>query len=175
MGDFTVLGWTTTLLYAVACYLSYRALNYYRACPKSETFNVLQRRGWAIVFGYMLVLGLNKQLDLQSLLAKGGTYLVLAFKVYQYNRTVEVAIFATAALLTFLSAGLALSTFLGGSRFLRMSLIGLGFVAAYVLFRAALFQRISSKGSMPLVAYLEPIGIIITSTGAYAQLSALKK
>ncbi len=135
---------------------------------------MIQRRGWGLILLCMLVLGTNKQLDLQSLLTEGGKHVVIALRLFQFHRTVQVAIFAIAGIVAFSCAFVAIPAFISGSRYLRISFVGVGAIAAYVLFRAAQIQKISSKVDLPFVAYLELAGILVTILGTFGQLNSLK-
>src|SRR5688572_23307106 len=75
IGDPTVMGWVTVATYAAAAFFSFEALRASRlgarklaaiAPPEAENQRDLVKL-WSLVTLAMVVLGLNKQLDLQSL------------------------------------------------------------------------------------------------------------
>ncbi len=168
MGDFTVLGWATTGLYFVAAYLSYQSYRHYYRLPFTPDTHT-HRRGWALHLLFMSALGINKQLDLQTLIIRGGRDLVVALRLFQYHRTVQVAVFVGAAVFVFGSIFFSLPIFLRAKPPLRVGFWGLGVVAAYVMCRVALFQKISSKVGTELIHYVEPIGILMICYGAWLE------
>ena len=145
VGDPTVVGWTTTGLYLVASSLAVRAARRLGAGQGPEELSAsdsqLLARFWWLVFGIMLLLGVNKQIDLQTLFTQTAKQLAKAQGWYEARRRYQAAFVASAVLVV--GAGVALLSYvLRGvlSRVLR-PILGLFIVATYILLRAALFQH----------------------------------
>ena len=90
VGDPTVLGWTTFALYLIAAACSLRCgLIGGKSGNPSELGHV-----WRVQAGVFLLLGLNKQLDLQTALIELGRRLTLFAGWYQYRREIQILFFA---------------------------------------------------------------------------------
>ena len=81
IGDPTVAGWGTVVAYAVCAVLGFMALT--RAQDKRE------RIFWGLVTLAMLSLGVNKQLDLQSMLTAAGRCLSQLQGWYEERRVFQ--------------------------------------------------------------------------------------
>jgi hypothetical protein len=83
IGDPTVIGWVTVAAYAVAALLSLR-------CARRAA-EPLEFRFWAVLSVALVLLGINKQLDLQSLVTQVGRDLAFAQGWYENRRIVQAA------------------------------------------------------------------------------------
>ena len=99
VNDPTVLGWIATIEYFWVCLL----------CMQASRFTGLSERrittAWGIVAILILFLGVNKQLDLQTLLKIASKRIVVSWGWYEERRSLEIIfliVFAT-ALLSFFS------------------------------------------------------------------------
>src|SRR5437899_2447181 len=88
VGDPTVLGWTTFALYLIAAILSFRAATVSRSREQAAVGQV-----WSWIALALLVLGLNKQLDLQTLVIQFAAGLARREHVYEYRRTIHALFF----------------------------------------------------------------------------------
>jgi hypothetical protein len=88
IGDPTFAGWFTVFSYILAAYLSFRV---YRDLPKLHHPHHKQRLFWLAIGLLSLVLGFNKQLDLQSLLTSIGKYYAYQQGWYQQRRLVQMS------------------------------------------------------------------------------------
>ncbi len=91
IGDPTIVGWVTVALYAVAALLALR-------CARRASLPV-EFRFWAVATVVLILLGFNKQLDLQTLIVQIGRD--VAFRQGWYDRRRE----AQALLIALLVAG----------------------------------------------------------------------
>lgn len=94
----------------------------------------------------MLVLGLNKQLDLQSLLTEVGRALARAEGWYGQRRVVQgwfIALILAAMCVTLMAGAVALLSRRWSSRWkgCRLALLGAGLLLVYVAFRAVSFHH----------------------------------
>jgi hypothetical protein len=138
IGDPTVLGWLTVAVYlfaAVACGWAAWRDGGRRARP--VVF-------WLVLAILLTLLGINKQLDLQSLLTVVARRLLSQQGLYQARRTYQVAFIGCVAIL---SLG-ALVAFLWFSRHeLRsrwLALVGMVFILGFVVIRAASFHHVDA-------------------------------
>src|SRR5262245_43699548 len=120
IGDPTVAGWATVVAYAVCAVLGFLALR--RAQSNRE------RNFWGLVTLAMLCLGMNKQLDLQSMLTAAGRCLSQLQGWYEERRVFQrhfiIGLLTAAGL--FLAAALWLMR--GRLRRNGLALLGLAFV-----------------------------------------------
>ncbi|RUL87325.1 hypothetical protein [Tautonia sociabilis] len=172
IGDPTVLGWATAASYlavAVACArIAWRpAGRPGSAGPRSAAF-------WGMLALGMLLLGINKQLDLQSLVTDLGRRLAREQGWYDVRHEVQRLF-----ILGVTGAGLGLLAAVGvvfrsEARRRPMALLGMGFLVVFVVIRAASFHRVDlllGRGWMGVrVNYLLELGGI-----ACVGLSALRR
>ncbi len=134
IGDPTVAGWVTVAAYAVCALLSFMTLM--RGQDSRE------RTFWGLVALAMLTLGVNKQLDLQSMLTAAGRCLSQLQGWYEKRRVFQLEFII--ALLMFASLLLTLAVWLmrGHLRRNGLALLGLAFVVAFVAVRAVGFHHV---------------------------------
>jgi len=142
IGDPTIIGWTITIAYFIAAFLCWRA-------GKVERENNLGTRNshsYLLWFGLaiiLLVLGLNKQLDLQTLLTSVGREIALSQGWYGIRREVQSIFIGFLALLGLLSMGIICWRL--RDRFWEFWLIILGLVLlfSFIFIRAASFNHVN--------------------------------
>lgn len=178
IGDPTVLGWAAVIAYLAAAWLCYRAavtagvsLGEARASARRE------RILWSLFAGALLLLGLNKQLDLHSALTEALRIVSRDQGWYESRREYQAVFVATLAFVAALGVA-SLSAFTRRlSRSIKLAGLGLGFLAAFVLVRAASFHHTDQLlGSRVLGLkaswILELAGIAIAALGARQRVSA---
>lgn len=178
VGDPTLLGWLTFVAYFVACAACVRAMLSSRfgaqklaqVSPEEANNQRALAVMWLGLSVLMLLLGMNKQLDLQTLLTEVGRDLAKAQGWYGGRRVVQVAFLAGLTLFAG-GAGLALSYAL--RKVLKRVLpvmLGVGLIVAYVLVRAATFNHLAPGGgrasALP-VWILELSGILLVTFAAH--------
>ena len=89
IGDPTLAGWITVLLYAWAAWMCHRVLRRDRLRRFVLTTN--ERLVWRLMFAGMIALGINKQLDLQSALTEGARMLAMKQGWYEHRRQFQEA------------------------------------------------------------------------------------
>jgi len=160
IGDPSLAGWVTVAAYGLAmvlCFLNARRLP---RCP--------ERRFWLLMAVVMAVLGINKQLDLQSWFTEIGRDRALADGWYENRRFVQgIFVFWLAM------GGIFVKVWLGVrlknlSRYARMAGAGLLLLMVFVVMRAASFHHIDvllglSFGNVRInvVMELSALGIIV--------------
>jgi len=163
IGDPTAGGWITVALYLLAagsCWMTVRVLR--RQDPKDKS----DARLWRNISVLFFLLGINKQLDLQSGLTELGRMVAYSGGWYEHRQTVQiyfiVGITAVClAILPVLIFGLRKAPFQTW-----MAVAGSTFVLGYVLIRAASFHHMDSFLRTRLLGLkwywiLEMAGIVI--------------
>jgi hypothetical protein len=167
VGDPTVLGWTTFVLYLLASVCSLRCgFTDGKLENRSEVGQV-----WRVQAGVLLLLGLNKQLDLQTPLIQFGKRLALSWGWYEYRSVIEIAFFAGLAVLI----GLVVMRHAQAARsFARkhpLAASGDVLVGAYILIRTIYMDHLDgimgfSLENVPGLWSGEILGLILVTSGA---------
>lgn len=134
IGDPTVIGWVTVVAYAATALLALR-------CARRSA-EPLEFRFWAVLAATLVLLGINKQLDLQSLFTQTGRDLAFAQGWYENRRMVQAAFIgfliaaglAVGALLLWVARSLPLST--------QIAAAGLVALVVFVVIRGASFHHV---------------------------------
>lgn len=178
IGDPTPLGWLTFAAYLVAAWVCWRAHRSCRfgsraLCASASHEAEHQRRlarWWLGLGALMFLLGLNKQLDLQTQLTELGKYLARAQGWYAGRKQVQIAFVAVLALgLVTVGLGVAFALRHVVRRILP-ALVGLILILCFVELRAAAFYVLrATPSSGPLTGewILELAGIGLVTWGAY--------
>lgn len=151
IGDPTVGGWLTVGLYLTAVGASWYVLRAGDGLPRPLQAN--EQWVWRALTAMLLVLGINKQLDLQSALTEIGRYVANHQGWYSERGRVQVAFIAGIAVIgaTLLTALLYLAS---GAPFPTLWAIGGGVcLAVFVVIRAASFHRVDTWLAESLVGF----------------------
>lgn len=142
IGDPTVGGWLTVILYFTATWTTWRLLRAWGALdtpvPRHE------RLFWNALLIALIALGLNKQLDLQSAATEIGRILSEQQGWYKHRRQVQEAFIAGIAImgLTVLAATLSLTWRAPGATL--FALVGSVCLVVFVVVRAASFHHVDA-------------------------------
>ena len=139
IGDPTVGGWLTVILYVLASVSCWRAA---RKVGARDINTLQERRGWQFISVLFLALGINKQLDLQSALTEAGRVVANIQGWYAQRALVQLAFIVVVAIICTI-AGIALVIWARRARLpARLALVGTIFVLCFVLIRAASFHHV---------------------------------
>jgi hypothetical protein len=140
IGDPTVLGWVTVVAYLVAALCCFRAA--WREVRTDNERPIRPATFWLVLCGLLVALGINKQLDLQSLLTQIGRDVFRAHGIYNQRRVYQVGFIALVALL----CGTAIGAFFWASRRVPharwLAFVGVTFIFGFVVVRAASFHHV---------------------------------
>jgi hypothetical protein len=170
IGDPTVIGWVTVAAYLVAALGSFRA-----AWREPRTDDKRPNRPatfWLVLCGLMVALGINKQLDLQTLVTQIGRDVIRSWGLYQQRRELQAGFILAVALLC---AAAVAAFFWSARRTLRhrwLALVGTVFILGFVVVRAASFHHIDAFlaariGGMKWNWVLELGGITAVAVAAF--------
>lgn len=167
------MGWVTVAAYFAAAALVLLVCLRLKQQPQNAA--PPERRFWWLLLLLLAFLGVNKQLDLQTLLTEVGRRLARAQGWFQYRRTVQ-AVFV----LAFGACGFAAYLWVWRSvraslRQCALALAGLWFLGCFVLVRAASFHHVdaflsSGPAGIRMNWVLELGGIAVTAAGALRRL-----
>lgn len=142
IGDPSLGGWLTVLLYFVAAWATWRVLH---ALKRPRTYAGSNERWfWKALFIGLLVLGVNKQLDLQSAFTELGRILADRRGWYDDRRQIQMAFIAGVGImgLTLFAAMLHLTW--GAPTAAIWALTGSTCLVTFVVIRAASFHHVDS-------------------------------
>jgi hypothetical protein len=166
IGDPTWFGWLTTAAYFVTAWLCFDSFRRARLQGKGE-------RIWLLLAGGMLLLGFNKQLDLQSLLKEVGRTIAHRGGWFDQRREVQATF---GGFIVALAAVSAFRIFWVARRQpvqVRWSLLGALMLIAFVVMRVASFEHLG----MPNLgdnfnAIMEFAAVLCVAGGAWRRRSA---
>ena len=167
IGDPTFLGWLTVAAYLVAGILCWRAAAHARRGDRNAFWF------WTLFAACMLALGINKQLDLQSLFTAVLKQFAKSTGWYE-DRRIFQAIFI--GLIAFFGVAFALLAWIWTSRALpqhRLTLLGGVFLLSFIVIRAASFHHFDEILGMRL-AFLRINHLLELGGIACIALGALK-
>ena len=174
IGDPTWTGWVTTIGYFLASYLCFGAYRRVaRSQPQPGQQEAVRRLAliWWILTAALCFLGINKQLDLQTMFTEIGRSVAYSQGWYQRRRTVQMAFVVMMAVLGLLGIAGMFRLARGHLRQLRLALVGTVFLIAFVAIRATSFHMIDMVLStqlklMRVNALVEMSGIALVAIGA---------
>ena len=198
IGDPSLVGWLTVVAYLLAAALCWRAFR--RLGPRDGAdrltanatavalllLTLTARRGpilaapavarlralWLGLATVLLLLGINKQLDLQTALTESFRRLAIEQGWYDIRRPVQVAFILLVAVLGFVAFRAVMLLARDELRSLSAVLGGVVFIICFVIIRAASFHHIdillgSDIGGFHLNWLVELGGILFVAVGAY--------
>jgi hypothetical protein len=136
IGDPSFMGWATTFLYLLTSLQCWRLIRGAHKSPRSESLI------WLSLAIGLLVLGLNKQLDLQTAFTETGRILARRQGWYEARRSFQlvfVALFAATTLL--MSVGLLYLT-RNASVAARVAVFGMVVLLGFILIRGVSFHHV---------------------------------
>ena len=168
IGDPTIIGWITVVAYLVASVISFQAAN--RAQLNGVRWRI-DSHFWLMMGLLLLVLGINKQLDLQSLLTEFARAAAKSGGWYEQRREYQRLFIASIAGTTMVGAAILMVWSRRLSRSQQVALLGTCFLLAFIVIRAASFHYVDLLLSQSLLgarwnSILELLGIgLIGSSG----------
>lgn len=190
IGDPTLMGWLTVVAYFAATWLCLRAFMVEKAGPPRPYRQAIgalvrvvrkhwpsppapaRRAGlWLVLAGILAFLGVNKQLDLQSLLTEIGRVSAIEQGWYEQRRPIQVG-FIGAVLVSAAAAVVALAWLVRGHlRDFRLAIGGMVLLVGFVVVRATSFHDMDAfihrgVGGLEINWIFELGGIALVSVAA---------
>jgi hypothetical protein len=179
-GDPTLLGWLTVAVYLCAAFLS--ILCAWRADRIFPGDYILAHRIiWSGLAIGMLFLGINKQLDLQTQFTSLGRQIAFQQGWYEIHHRVQVMFVAGLVCASLLLLGFLAWTIRRSWKHYWILLIGLLFLARFIVVRAASFYNVSLPqlsrftGGFRINWLLEILGAALVCVSALNTLKPWKK
>ena len=140
IGDPSWMGWVTVLAYFVAALLCLGCASL-RNDRAPKPLQQQHRWGWLSFALILVLLGINKQLDLQSLLTVIGRNLVRLEGWGDYKRVIQALFLLTLVASSIFVYGWAIARFRWFYRHYRLAFLGMAFLILFILARAASFHH----------------------------------
>ena len=179
IGDPTVMGWATVIAYGAACVLCiWVAMEKPRGLAPPDLSK--HWMFWSTLGVIMLLLAINKQLDLQMWFWLTGRNMAKANGWYEQRRTIQVA--SMLAISVVACAGLAYFTWLTRSAFRQrlLALLGVVFTVCFVLISASSLHHVDTVLGWRVAGVktdwvLENGGILLVIIAALKAIKASRK
>jgi len=158
VGDPSFIGWFTVAAYFLVSTLAFKI-----CASSSKLFLIINERKqklfWLIVAVIILFLGINKQLDFQSLITEVGRYYAKENGWYEIRR--EIQFWGIISLLLFSLTTLTVFIFKMGSIIKSnwLAIFGMTLLLSFVLIRAAAFYHVTVFNNQQFNGLLELSGI----------------
>ncbi|MFM1869166.1 MAG: hypothetical protein RL591_2574 [Planctomycetota bacterium] len=168
VGDPTVLGWTITVAYAVAAWMTLRAAACANAWRGRRITGVTAPIGeglvrfWLFACVVVVILGLNKQLDLQRLLTETARAIAKDGGWYRDRKPLQYGVMAVCFLAAMGVSCWMAWTLRGYWRRIWLVVVGVLILAAYVVMRGTSHHDVDAlmrAGPVPLKDSMELVGI----------------
>lgn len=140
IGDPSVAGWLTVVLYAAAAWTTWRLLRDWEALSPGAALH--EDWFWKMLLIGLVLLGINKQLDLQSALTEIGRMLADQQGWYENRRQVQIAFIVGIAIMGVTVLGATLNLTWGAPSATFWALLGSTGLLVFVVIRAASFHHI---------------------------------
>jgi hypothetical protein len=137
IGDPTIGGWVTVVLYFLACASCWKTAGAVR-----DRDGQGDRYAWRAISVSFFALGINKQLDLQSALTELGRILANAGGWYEQRQTVQVYFIIGVAVVCLMAALILLFWARRSPVQTWLAIVGSTFILGFILIRAASFHHI---------------------------------
>lgn len=172
IGDPTLVGWVTVAAYAIAAVICVM-------CHRNEV-EAAQRRFWTGMAVVMLLLGINKQLDLQTWFTQLGRDFALEQGWYARRRAVQVLFIVWLFLLAVVGWGWLRVRLHVLDKYAKWAAFGLLLLTVFVIVRATSFHHVDRLigirfDNVSVNAALELSGVCLVSFAAFFRLRFSKK
>ena len=140
IGDPSMGGWLTVVMYFIAAWVVWRLLRNWRASGTQLAQN--EPWFWRALLVALIFLGLNKQLDLQSAFTEIGRIVTHRWGWYEDRRQLQMAFIAGAALMGLTLFAVTVQLTWGAPAPTIWALVGGTGLVVFVVIRAASFHHV---------------------------------
>lgn len=141
IGDPTILGWVTVIAYLVSAVLCIWAA---RCCPLRNSVEAKAERNprlfWWVLALILILLGINKQLDLQTWLDQYGRDKAIEYGWYRSRELIKFGFITGLAVFGVLLTGLTAYLLKNVNWTVKLAVLGSVLLFCFVLLRASSFQ-----------------------------------
>lgn len=165
VGDPSIMGWSITFAYLVTT-----AICFWRAKRSTEQHKFF----WFLIGLFLILMGINKQLDLQTLFIQTAKHLSIEYGWYEHRHKVVLGFIAALLLWGAASQAWLYSVMEKLDRYEKLALFGLGILFVFIAARAAAFQHMDIFANSKMLAQrmywaMEMSGIVCIAAAASFQ------
>jgi hypothetical protein len=169
IGDPSVMGWVTVIVYFIVAII----------CLKAAVSEKPEKLFWLFLTFTLIALGINKQLDLQSLLIQFGRGIAIEQGWYKDRRLIQVVFIILLGLLGISALTVLIKTYHHACFTVKIALTGCAILFSFILIRASSFNHLDIFINMKLASaiingLLELGGLIVIGTGGYRYITRNK-
>lgn len=170
IGDPTIGGWITVVLYVLAAWACYWVLRLER--QRLVVLSANERLIWRLLLLGMIALGINKQLDLQTALTEWGRILAFEQGWYDNRRQYQEAFIAAVPVAGLTALAVMLVLIWGAPAPTLWACTGAAGLVVFVAIRAVSFHHVDEilgwhLAGMPLNWILEMGSLVVIGWGAF--------
>lgn len=176
IGDPTIIGWVTVAVYFIVAIICFKAA----FTPKlnNNQNNLHQEKQikhfWLFLTFFLIALGINKQLDLQTLFTQIGRAIAIEHGWYNSRQAFQMSFIIFIGLLGVISVFILFRTYQNASSSVKIALVGCIILFVFILVRASSFHHMDIFINMKL-AGVRMNGILELSGLAIIGLGGLRK
>jgi len=170
MGDPTPLGWTITIAYGATAWCCWRAARRGSHAGGRAARPAIARL-WTALAAVLVLLGLNKQLDLQTMLTAVVRDAAKQQGWYADRRPVQIAAVVGALVLVVMAGALVGRAVRGELRRLWPAVAGVAVLGAYAAMRTTSLHEIDAfmaRGPLPMKWWGELLGLALIASASVA-------
>ena len=165
IGDPTIIGWVTVAVYFIVAIICLKA-------AFTSNYEKPIKNFWLFLTLFLIALGINKQLDLQSLLTQIGKDMAISQGWYKDRRLVQAGFIILIGLLGITALTFLIKTYRNANFSIEIALTGCIILFSFILIRASSFHHMDIFINMKLVGVkmnwlLELGGLAIIGLGGF--------
>lgn len=160
IGDPTIIGWVTVAVYFIVAVICLKAAFTSNSEKSIKNF-------WLFLTFFLIALGINKQLDLQTLFTQIGKSIAIEQGWYKNRRLVQLGFIILIGLIGVTSIALLLKIYKNSTSAIKISLIGYIILFAFILIRASSFHHMDTFISIKMNWLLELGGLATIGIGSF--------
>ena len=143
IGDPSFAGWLTVVAYFVAAFVCWRARRIARD-ERPRATGLASARFWSVLAVGLTMLGVNKQLDLQTAVTEIGRILARQQGWYDHRRWVQMAFIVLVILIVAMACRWLLRAAAADLSRLWLAVVGAAVLGAFVAIRASSFHHVDA-------------------------------
>lgn len=174
IGDPTLVGWVTVVVYFFVALICLKAT----FTPNPSSINNIPNQGksikifWLSLTIILVFLGINKQLDFQTLLIQLGREFAKSHGWFEYRRTIQLMFIITIGLFGITTLVVLFRAFHNSCSTIKIALTGSIILFTFIIIRASAFNHISELIHINLLNLeindiLELSGLAVIGFGGY--------
>ena len=144
IGDPTVMGWVTVVVYFTVAIICLKVAT-------AENTNKSEKHFWFYLTFFLIALGINKQLDLQTLLTQIGRDLAIAHGWYEDRRIIQSAFIILIGFLGLTSMAILMRIYRNAHTPIKIVFAGCIILFIFILMRASSFHHMDILINIKLV------------------------